>query len=174
MKQIAAILLTLIVCFNTVGYFFVFKVKELQIKTEVKRLIKGSVPEDQLVVIRLTPENRSDFIWIHGKEFRFRESMYDVVKLKGVSAGVTDYYCLKDDRETGLFNHLNSLVKEMMNGNNQIARVNKLFSVFLAGLFPPVPNNIDFISVEKPVMFNFHTIIYSYLHFSIIPHPPKS
>jgi hypothetical protein len=173
LKRISVILLISIVCFNTVGYFFVFKAKELQIKSDVKQLIKESVPENQLIVIRMTPENSPGFVWIHSKEFRYQESMYDVVKQKTVSSGITDYYCIEDVKEAGLFRHLNALVKDMMNGNKQAARVNKLFSVFLAGLFPPVPYDIDFISLEKPVIFYFKSVIYSYIRFSAIPHPPE-
>lgn len=174
MKRNVAILLTLIVCFNTVGYFFVFKAKELQIKSEVKKLIKESVPETQLIRIRLTQGNKFDFIWIHEKEFRYKGSMYDIVKRTAVSAGVTDYYCIQDDKETGLFRNLNTFVKGMMNGNNQTAKVNNLFSLFLSGLFPPENYCINFIPVTSTQRFGFNAVLYSYLNFSDIPHPPKN
>jgi len=173
LKRNVAILLTLIVCFNTVGYFFVFKAKELQIKYEVKKLIKESVPETQLIVIRLTPGTRFHFNWIHEKEFRYKGNMYDIVKKKEVYAGVTDYYCLRDDREAGLFRNLNTFVKEMMNGNNQTARINNLFSLFLSGFFPPVNISVNFTPVTTTLRFGFLTVLYAYRHFSDIPHPPK-
>lgn len=173
LKRLAAILLTLIVCFNTVGYFFVFKAKELQIKSEVKKLIKESVPESQLTIIRLTQGNKYDFIWIHEKEFRYKGSMYDIVKRKAVAAGVTDYYCIQDEKETGLFRNLNTFVKGMMNGNNQTARVNNLFSLFLSGLFTPVNFNVDFIPVASTRKYSFNAVCYSYLHFTEFPHPPE-
>ncbi|PKP04554.1 MAG: hypothetical protein CVU14_00145 [Bacteroidetes bacterium HGW-Bacteroidetes-9] len=174
MKQFAAIIITLIVCFNTVGYFFVFKVKELQVKSEVKKLIRNSVPEDQLVQIRLSSDNEVDFKWIHSKEFWYKGIMYDVVRFKVVSVNVIDYYCFEDKKETGLNDRLNSIVREMMNGNNHFAKVNNLFFGFFAGLFPPVHNAAQFYSVEKPVLYCFYVSYYSYLHLSVIPHPPNS
>ncbi|MHC1774831.1 MAG: hypothetical protein AB9834_05385 [Lentimicrobium sp.] len=174
MKKLIAILLSLIVCYNTVGYFIVFKLRQIQIKSEVKRLIKNSVPEEQLVVFSLTPETMHEFSWIHSKEFRYRGEMYDVVRKVAVSADKTELYCIHDVKESGLFSHLDRLVKDAMNHDRKGPGVLKVLSAFFTGLFPPPELFNDYISQCADIQYTVIPDLYSCQPVKVISPPPRS
>lgn len=174
LKKLAVILLTLIVCYNTVGYFIVFKARQLQVKAEIKKMIKSSVPEAQLVVFRYSPATRHEFKWIHSKEFRYKGSMYDVVKKSAVSPTETDIYCIHDVKESGLFRHLDYLVKEAMNHSRNGTNTLKVLSVFFAGLFPPPDFSNVFIPECTEIQYTVIPDLYTCSAYTIISPPPRS
>ncbi len=167
-------MLTVIVCYNTAGYFIVFKARQIQIKSEVKRLIKSAVPEEQLVVFSLTPETMHGFSWIHSKEFRYNGEMYDVVRKVSVSAGNTELYCIHDVKESGLFAHLDRLVKDAMNHDRKGPGLLKVLSAFYTGLFPPPELLNDFISQSADIHYPVIPDIYSCQSVKVISPPPRS
>lgn len=174
LKKTAVILLTIIICYNTVGYYIVFKTRQFQVKTEVKKLIKSSVPEQQLVVFRYTPANRHEFKWMHSKEFRYRGSMYDIVRKTSVSAAETDFYCIHDVKESGLFRHLDNMVKEAMNQGRTGSKTIKVLSAFFTGLFPPPELKNDFIPEGADIHYAMAPDLYFFSALTPISPPPRS
>jgi len=174
LKKIAVILLILIVCYNTAGYFIVFKARQLQVKAEIKKMIKSSVPEAQLVVFRYSPATQHEFKWIHSKEFRYKGSMYDVVKKTSVSSTETDLYCIHDVKESGLFRHLDNMVKEAMNQGRTGSKAIKVLSAFFTGLFPPPELKNDFIPECADIQYTVIPDLYTCSAYSIISPPPRS
>lgn len=173
LKKLVAILLTLIFCYNTVGYYIVFKTSQLKVKSEIKKLIKSSFPEDQLVVFRLSPENQNDFEWIHSKEFRYKGNMYDIVRKTVISASETDLYCIHDVKETGLFAHLDLLVKNAMNADKNASKASVLLSVFFSTLYFPSDQDFNFSSKATEMQFPEISEIYASLSLSVLSPPPR-
>lgn len=174
MRKIVAILISFILCFNIAGYYFVFKVRQLQIKSEIKQLLKSNVPTEQLVVIRYSASNRQDFKWIHSREFVYRGSMYDVVRKVVVSNEVTDLYCVNDTQEARLFKNLDRWVKEAMNHGKEGTKVLHLVSGFLSGLYPPPDNLFSTFPVLHEIRFQDKPDFYFYQPEKIPSPPPRS
>lgn len=173
LKKLAATLLTLIICYNTVGYYIVFKTSQLKVKSEIKKLIKSSVPEDQLVVFRLSPENQNDFEWIHSKEFRYKGNMYDIVRKTVISASETDLYCIHDVQETGLFAHLDFLVKQAMNHDKNASKSSTLLSVYFSMLYFQSYQDFNFSPQGTEMQFTEIPEIYASLCLSVLSPPPR-
>lgn len=92
----------------------VFKVQQYEVRKEIKTRIKQGVPIDELVRIEVTAHNAHELDWEHSREFRYRGTMYDVVRTQVVDAQTTVYYCVNDDQETELFAELDQLVQKSM------------------------------------------------------------
>lgn len=109
---IALFLLGLMFFINQ-GAFVQFKVRQYQVKKEIKHRIKAGIPQQELDVIKVPleweKEKNKDFKWIEGHEFRYKGEMYDVVKSEQ-HEGETWYYCIKDEKEKALFVELDEMV----------------------------------------------------------------
>lgn len=174
MRKLAAIILLFALCFNGTGYYMVHLFLQKKIRKEIKYRIKQNVPREELVIIRYSDENADQFQWIHPKEFRYKETMYDVVSSEQAPDGSTLYECITDYQESKLFANLNKWVNDKMNSNPATSKTSNLFSSFIGGLFPPPVND------ELPVL-NAENIRWINKTFSYFPPqitkstpPPKS
>lgn len=150
MKKLVTIILLFALCFNGTGYYVVHLCLQKKIRKEIKYRIKQSVPREELVIIRYSDENADDFQWIHPKEFRYKNNMYDVVSFELSPDGATLYQCITDFQESKLFANLNQWVKDHMNSNSAASKSSNLFSSFIGGLFPPpVNDNLPLINAES-------------------------
>ncbi|HSH64278.1 MAG TPA: hypothetical protein VLB84_00420 [Bacteroidia bacterium] len=132
MKKASAILLLFVFTFNLVDFLLVFKVQQYQVRKQIKQLIKQGVPDDELVQISITSENHMQLDWKHEKEFRYKGTMYDIVKTEIIDDTTTIYHCVTDKQETALFANLDEQVRKNMdtknNGNNPLKNSFKLLS----------------------------------------------
>jgi hypothetical protein len=112
MKKVLSIILVLFLGYNFAGYFYLYKIKQDQIREEIKENILYKIPVDQLILIKSFSGSCEKISWLEkNKEFRFKGCMYDVVKTK-VIGDTTYYYCYNDIREARLFGNLNKLIKD--------------------------------------------------------------
>lgn len=151
-----------------------FKARQIQVKSEIKRVMKSTVPADQLVVIRLSPANRHEFRWIHSREFRLKGNMYDVVRKVAVSSGETDLYCINDREESILFANLDKWVKEAMNDGKGGQKAGKVLAGFFAGLFPPPACLIEIFAEIQVILFPDKPNLYVWSPATILTPPPRS
>lgn len=89
------------------------------VRHEMKQRIKAGVPEDERVVIYITPDmeqNAEIFTRIHSREFRLRGEMYDVLSTT-IKGDTLIYTCIHDVKESGLFKNLDAMVHLQMNDN---------------------------------------------------------
>lgn len=114
MKKAGIISLLLIILFQMVGVFMLFKIKQAEIRQEVKMRIKSGVPEGEITVLRFDSRIKNDLLWIEDHEFVYKDHMYDVVKTTREGHFV-NYHCLPDTLETRLFKNLNRVVANEMN-----------------------------------------------------------
>lgn len=107
-------MLLLVFTYNFMGSYIAFHLQRYYIKKEIKTRIKQRVPENELSLISVTAANEHELEWEHSREFRYRGTMYDVVRKETPENGTVHYYCVTDQQETQLFVHLDELIKLAM------------------------------------------------------------
>lgn len=111
-------MLASLVLLSATGPMLFFKVKQLQVRHEIKQKIKAGVDEKDLHLIKiplvLEKERNDIFKRIDSKEFRYKGNMYDIVKQEKHESE-TWYYCIADEEEEELFAQLDELVEKEIN-----------------------------------------------------------
>ena len=113
-----AIFLLFVLLFNIGGLYLVFRFQQHQIRKEVKHKIKLGVPQNELYLIRISPDNQHLIQWIHSKEFRYKGVMYDVVRKKTIDAKTIEFACINDEQEAKLFAHLDEEINKSNNNHS--------------------------------------------------------
>jgi len=113
MKKLLAICIVVLLLFNSMGYYIVFKATQYAIKKEVKSLIKQGVPDKDLSLIKVAVDDvqkQAELKWLDKKEFRYRGQMFDIVRYY-TRNDTTYYYCINDKQEAKLFSHLDKQIE---------------------------------------------------------------
>ncbi len=112
MRKIIPVFLAFLILYNGLGYIIVFKSFQYAIRKEVKRKIKSSVPEKDLIIIKLTSADisscKNGYKKIDINEFRLSGKMYDIVRTE-VSGDTTILHCFNDTKEEQLFSNLDRI-----------------------------------------------------------------
>jgi hypothetical protein len=117
LKKTLPIFLLAILLFNISGHFFIFKVSQYSLKTEIKRKIKNQVPETELTIISFSIAELNTISWEeNGKEFWHNGNLYDVVKKHETTDNIS-FHCINDKQEKALFAHLEELINRQMNSD---------------------------------------------------------
>ena len=142
MRRFFLLFLLVVFTFNSVGYYFVFRVLQEQVRNEIKSQLKQQIPESRLHIVTIKETDARLLEWEReGKEFRYKGMMYDVVRTEKQEGTVT-YYCLTDVEESRLFAMMELLVKEQLAHSKKHDTAKKLLKNFLNKLF------IDKYSIE--------------------------
>lgn len=106
MKKTAALFLLSIFLFNTVGFFFVFKVEQSLVKSEVQLKIKSGFDPSELEAITINKNKLAAVQWLKpGKEMLYNNQLYDIVKSTETFSTIT-FYCINDTKEKALLSKL--------------------------------------------------------------------
>lgn len=98
----------------------------------MKTLLKRGVPENELHIIKFSVNKVSEIDWKkEGREFRFKGSMYDVVKFE-IEGDSIIYSCVNDMQETLLFAHLEEIINQQIDHDKSPAgrAAKSLFKIF--------------------------------------------
>lgn len=118
-QKIISVTLLIALLFNTIGFYGSFVIMKNNARAEVKRILKENVPENELVQIFVSTAEIAFIHWTkEGKEFRFMDQMYDVVKSVFKPDGVL-LYCLHDAKESKLFEKLDYFIERHVADNPQ-------------------------------------------------------
>jgi hypothetical protein len=102
MRKPVSILLAFIFLFNIGGYYFVFRVVQLQVKRQAQNQIRQRIKDDNLCLIVVPVHAKMGIRWIRqGKEFSYRGEMFDVVRTEN-KANNKYFYCIRDKKEKEL------------------------------------------------------------------------
>lgn len=115
------------------------------VRHEMKQRIKQGIPEEQRVVIKITPEIESStevFTRIHSREFRYLGEMYDVLTSTS-SADTMIYTCIHDVKESGLFKDLDTLVRHHLNQSPHEKKNKELAIGFFSQHYLAFDNDIE-------------------------------
>ncbi len=102
MKKNLAILFLFIFILQIAGPYPWFKVVDTIIHEKMINRIAKISDSDKLCLVTIPENKMSEVYWkVKNKEFRYKNEMYDVVKLK-YSGSERHYYCIKDSKENEL------------------------------------------------------------------------
>lgn len=100
--QGVSLVLIIILLMNAFGFNMLFNITQNNIRKEIRARIRDGLNDSELVTFEFINNNSAEIQWIHpGKEFVYRNGMYDIVKSKQL-AGKTVYYCINDIKEKRL------------------------------------------------------------------------
>ena len=159
MKKAILIGLIGVLFFNSAGYLIVYQFRRSVIRSEMKSQIKNGIPDNELVIITITKENSHQVDWKEKHEFRYQGKMYDVVRSTIATNGTHQYFCITDEQETTLFNHLDELVLRQMKSNKH-NRTNKGF--YFVGSLVYLEHISKFAIYLSGSEFLFHSFSLSY------------
>ena len=95
----------MIVTWQIVGFFTYFEWEHYQIRKDIKRALKQSVPESQLKEFDFTNKEIKNLTWIKSHEFKLNNHFYDVVEKTQTKNGF-HLKCIDDSKESALFQRL--------------------------------------------------------------------
>lgn len=104
--------------------------------------IKNGVPENELINILVTRENRKELNWKHDHEFELKGIFYDVVQKEKIKNGIV-YRCVTDEQETVLFTNLQSEVNKELQKNGNLKNSLHSFEYTSTKPISPVTININ-------------------------------
>lgn len=172
MKKIIAIASVVMLAFSLGGYYLVIVVQQQNVRNKIKQQIKQGVPDSKLTKVVVTAETRKQLSWKHGKEFRYKGTMFDVVRTEMCEDGTTVYYCITDTQETDLFAQLDKLVQKSMAGKNRGAQpFFNFLKTFTAIHMPACPEPVDY--ARKLNAFRKYAWLYHAPWSDIQSPPPK-
>ena len=115
MKKLVSILLLLLFVYHGLAFYVFFLLARYEVRQTIKTQIKKGVPESELVIIEISPEDEKKGLirWIEDHEFIYKNEMYDIVRLK--KKGTTKvYYCINDHQEKVLMQNLDKQVQQFI------------------------------------------------------------
>jgi hypothetical protein len=102
MKKILSILLLGIFLFNTMGYYFVFKVNQSILRCEIRGMINSGFHKEMCILVKIDcPDSNPNFKKLDHHEFSYCGRLYDIVS-ESVKGNTTWYYCINDKQEERL------------------------------------------------------------------------
>lgn len=93
--------------YQFVGFFTFVEIEHFLIRKQIKKAIKLSVPENQLIHFHFTSKESQSLQWVKPHEFRLNGRFYDVIHKSKVK-GIWYFKCIDDIQETTLFQKLDS------------------------------------------------------------------
>ncbi len=107
MRKFLQIGFLMLFTYQLVGFFAFFEIEHYLIRKQIKKAIKLSVPEKQLISFHFSEKESQHLKWVKPHEFRLNGRFYDVVHKQKVK-GIWHYQCINDIQETKLFERLST------------------------------------------------------------------
>jgi hypothetical protein len=159
----------LVLLFNIGGVFVVFKIQQYSARKEMKRKIKESLHSSDLLVISISESDTVQPDWQDDHEFRYKDTMYDVVRTKHI-ASTTFYYCINDEKESVLFDHLDEELQKDENSSKAGGLMKNLLSL-LSNMHIPLRSNMQ-APFEQTLIYLINPDCFISQVFQGIPTPP--
>lgn len=116
-------------------YWFVLHHQRNEIRHEVRTIIKNQVDRSDLTLLTFSPSELTYAVqWKHGKEFKFKGKMYDIIE-REYKDGLVYYYCWKDEKENELNKKMDQLLAFMLGDNPQQKNQERHFERLAISLF---------------------------------------
>ena len=156
-QKIASVFLLLIFAYNLTGHYFIFEAQQYHIKKEVKRKIKNSVSENELIILSFHPSSKeyNTIEWMGNHEFRYKGQMYDIVRQSIHADGTIKYYCINDKQEKELFANLDEHIKNHINDNETSEKNSKNISKKLTKEYFFQHLKSSFFTTNKSIVFKY-------------------
>ncbi len=117
---------------QVLGYFIVFRVRQLELKREVWMYLQLNKKDKHLTHFQFPAQNgtvlNDKFEWEEENEFRFEGRMYDVIELK-VHRDKVILTCVEDKKENDLLNTFEKIHKTQSHGKNKSVAVAQFLDI---------------------------------------------
>jgi hypothetical protein len=136
MRRILPLIIIFILLLSVIGYFPLLKLKQFEIRKEVRAHLHSPLVEEALCTISVMQENKQQLTWEEeGVEFEYEGRMYDIVSSDTLN-GVIHYHCLADDAESDLLNRLENLLADESDEEVSAGKImNKLVKALYSFLY---------------------------------------
>ena len=136
-KKIISIFLLILIVSHGILQFMLYKVMQVKYRLDMVEQISHGIPDSYLTILKFGKSNykmsSGNIKWIEDDEFRYQNSMYDVVKTKTVGDSIY-LYCIMDENESELYTYfekyLQNLAEEDPDKFKDIASLNIFLSQF--------------------------------------------
>lgn len=143
-----------ILFYQLIGFFTFIEIEHYLIRKEIKKAIKASVPENQLISLHFTSKESEKLYWVKPHEFRLNGRFYDVVhKIK--RNGIWYYKCIDDIQETVLFEKLTFATAENLVNAPAQHPIHSWLKVFNEPMEPLDIFKYKFICKESTIELHF-------------------
>lgn len=172
MKNATSLFLLFIFSFNIGGTYVIFKIQQNHIRREIVHQIKKGISQKDLTSITVSSENENQLIWKDRQEFRYKGTMYDIVRIEVLDESTKVYHCISDGQETNLIAKYNKeLQKKRKDKNN---RTNSIKTIKYIQKINPIPQKEELAFSHKVIRPNFmYHDNYASLSQEISSPPPK-
>ena len=170
MKKTFALFILLVFALNITGLYIPFYLVRSYIRNEMNEKAKDELKTESLVELTFSVKDKLEgFTWSReGREFKFGNEMYDVVKAERLGDKVV-YYCLRDNDETNLNYIFNALVKK---DNEKNKKENFNYTKELSK-FNLSANKLTILSIHPVFQSVVTRYFYQSLHNEVISPPPE-
>ena len=159
LKFIAFLSFLLIALFYGAGYFLLFTFIQLQLKTEMKEMIRSGLFSDHYVHLTF-PASQFASLQMEDDEFVWNNDRYDIVKMVAAGSNVV-ITCIQDTKESALMNNAvsylgneNSSKPKTAAGNNTITLLKLLQAVFVVPASDKAPaerSSVQVLTAHLPI-----------------------
>ncbi len=115
------------------GSYLALRIRQQQIKAEVKAHILSHIDEDELVSLKFRTGDQR-LIWEHDREFEFEGVMYDIVSEKN-EGDSTRYLVYPDHDESRVKKKLNRIIADYTGNDSEHNEQQKRLYKFFKSLF---------------------------------------
>lgn len=167
LKRIASIVFLLSFLFDSMGYFFVFKVNQSIIRSNNRGLINSGYYKEQVILIKIKPGTDHEFKKLDHDEISYKGRLYDVVS-ESARGSVIWYYCVIDSQEESLiagFEKMQSFPFAFGTTSNSKQLLTSLHRIVTPALICESKDSIK----PGPVKAEFHQFVPRF--YNIIPSP---
>jgi hypothetical protein len=173
MRKVASILIVSLLLFNSMGYYIAFKASQYTLRKEIKKKIKNSFSDNDLIQIAVSDndqEKKAEMEWTDEHEFRYHGHMFDVIRYR-TSNDTTYYSCINDVKEEALFANLDNMVKQQSEkGTPYSSKVIKLINSIIR---VAIPENVHLTEYNGNEVTILEAIEFSQSSYSgDVPAPP--
>jgi hypothetical protein len=126
LKKTLIYLILVLVLFNSMGYYFLFELNKINARREIQSIIQQH-PAKMTILTIVDVENDREFHRIDRKEFRYKGTMFDIVR-EIKTGNTTVFICLHDTRESNLVAGL----KRINQNKIHLAMWDQLVMIFLS------------------------------------------
>lgn len=158
MKKAIAISLLGVMLYNIAGYYAVFNVLHVQVKKQVWKLQKTSVPDSELISFSASVSNSAEFEWVKEHEFRYNGSLYDIIRTSSGTEGDI-WHCINDTQEERILQHLKQQIHQQNGQPAKNAKVllKSIVKDYLVNDFLVVTCQVQSIAVYAPFQETSYT-----------------
>ena len=142
------------------GYYFVFKVTQCIIRSDIRAMINSGFHREMFILIKIDhPESNPNFKKLDHDEFSYCGRLYDIIE-ETVKGNTTWYNCINDQQEEQLISGYEK-IQSFASGTGSPDKTNHIESLLhnlvtlalvTGPMNPTVPNSIDFTFCQ----YSFH------------------